>query len=113
MADAASTAIGKLDGRNPDAPDYPPLDWVGVSHYRDVELGESTVVRPAGADPGKKPGELWWTPSAIDHITVLAEILTSRYKGQTTWDMLAGLFAVQVLGEDPADVRKGLGITDG
>ena len=108
MATPEQIALGKLDGRNPDAPNYPPLNWVGVSHYREVALGQSTVVRPEGADPGKKPGELWWTPSTIDHVTVLAEILTNRYHGQTAWDMLTGLFAVLVEGKDPATVRAAL-----
>lgn len=112
MADAASTAIGKLDGRDPDQPNYPPLNWVGVSHYREVELGQSTVVRPEGADPDKLPGGLWWTPSTIDHVTVLAEIYTSRYHGQTGWDMLCGLFAVMVEGKDPVDVRAALKIPE-
>ncbi|OBY33417.1 hypothetical protein [Mycolicibacter kumamotonensis] len=112
MADAAATAIGKLDGRDPDQPNYPPLNWVGVSHYREVALGQSTVVRPEGADPGKLPGGLWWTPSTIDHVTVTAEILTSRYHHQTVFDMIGGLFAVLVEGHDPADVRAALNVAD-
>lgn len=110
MASPEQEAIGKLDGRDPNQPNYPPLKYRGVSLYREVELGQSTVVRPEGADPGKSPGELWWTTSTLDEVTVLAEIFTNKYHGQTGWDMLCGLFAVLVEGKDPADVRKSLGL---
>lgn len=110
MANPEDEVRGQLDGRDPNAPNYPPLNWRGVSLYRDVELGQNTVVRPQGADPGKLPGDLWWTTSTLDEVTVLAEIYTNKYHGQTGWDMLCGLFAVLVEGKDPAEVRKSLGM---
>jgi len=110
MASAEDEVKGQLDGRDPNAPNYPPLSWRGVSLYHEVELGQNTVVRPAGADPGKLPGDLWWTTSTLDQITVLSEIYTNKYHGQTGWDMLCGLFAVLVEGKDPAEVRKSLGM---
>lgn len=110
MANAEQTANGKLDGRDPDSPNYIPLPWTGVSLYRDVALGESGVTRPAGADPGKKPGEQWWTTSHLDKTTALAEILTLKYHGQTLFDMVSALFAIQVEGKSPEEVRKALGI---
>lgn len=109
MADAPTTALGKLDGRDPDA-NYAALPYTGVSLYKDLELGASHVTRPAGADPGREPGQQWWTTSHLDKVTVLAEILTMRYHGQTLADQINALFAVLVEGADPADVRSKLGL---
>ncbi|QGJ90076.1 hypothetical protein HWC80_gp035 [Mycobacterium phage Indlulamithi] len=110
MASPEQEIQGKLDGRDPNTPNYLALPYRGVSLYRSVELGQSTVVRPAGADPGKKPGELWWTTSTLDEVTVMAEILTNKYHGQTIWNMITGLFAVVVEGKSPEDVRKALSL---
>lgn len=113
MADAAAEAIGKLDGRNPDAPNYPPLNWVGVTQYQEWALSHDWVNRPEGADSGSPSfGAQWWSPSMVDHNTVLAEILTKKYHGQTVLHMIAALFAVQVEGADPAVVRKALGLPE-
>jgi hypothetical protein len=112
MATPDQIAIGKLDGRNPDAPNYPPVGWVGVTHYQEWDFGQNHVNRPQGADNGANPagGAQWWSPSKIDNITVLAEILTKKYHGQTVLHMIAALFAVLIEGEDPAEVRKKLGL---
>ena len=115
MADAAAEAIGKLDGRDPNAPNYPPLNWVGVTMYQPWDLGQDWVNRPAGADNNAPPanGAQWWSSSMVDHNTVLAEILTKKFRGEyTVLHMISALFAVQVLGEDPADVRAALGVAD-
>lgn len=110
MATAEQWANGKLDGRNPDLPNYPPEQHVGVTHYQEWDFGRNWVNRPAGADPGKKPGELWWSPSKVDNITVMAEILTKKYHGQTVLHMISALFAVLIENRDPVEVRKELGL---
>jgi len=114
MADAAANAIGKLDGRDPDGVNYPPLNWVGVTQYQEWAFGRDWVNRPAGADNNAAPGfgAQWWSPSMIDHNTVMAEILTKKYHGQTLLHMISALFAVQVEGHDPADVRAALGLPE-
>lgn len=114
MADAAATALGKMDGRDPNQPNYPPLPWVGVTHYQEWAFGQNWVNRPEGSDAGGSPafGAEWWSPSDIDHNTVQAEILTKKYHGQTFLHMLAAVFAVQVEGHDPADVRAALGLPE-
>lgn len=111
MANPEDIVRGQLDGRDPDKPNYPPLTWRGVSLYRSVELGQSTVVRPEGADPGKKPGELWWTVSVLDEVTVMAEILTNKYHGQTVWNMLTALYALLIEGQSVEDIKRALGVT--
>jgi hypothetical protein len=113
MADAPTNAIGKLDGRNPDQPNYPPLGWVGVTQYQEWAFGQDWVNRPQGADSGSPAfGAQWWSPSALDHNTVMAEISTKKYHGQTFLHMLAAVFAVTVEGQDPAAVRAALGLPD-
>jgi hypothetical protein len=110
MADAATTAVAKLDGRDPDAPNYPPLSYTGVTAYQEWAAGHSWVNRPNGSDPGKTPGEEWWSTSDVDHTTWLAEVMTKKYHGQTAFQMLVGLFAVMVEGQDPKTVAKKLGL---
>lgn len=113
MADAAATAIGKLDGRDPNQPNYPPLGWVGVTAYQEWSFGKDWVNRPQGADSGSPAfGAQWWSPSDIDHNTVMAEISTKKYHGQTFLHMIAALFAVTVEGHSPADVRAALGLPE-
>lgn len=113
MSDAASNAIGKLDGRDPDQPTYPPLPWVGVTQYQEWAFGKDWVNRPQGADSGSPAfGAQWWSPSTIDHTTVMSEISTKKYHGQTFLHMLAAVFAVTVEGHDPAAVRAALGLPD-
>lgn len=112
MADAASEALGKLDGRDPNQPNYPPQLWTGVTHYQEWALGKPLVNRPKGADGDGAAGNIWWTPSDVDHNTVTAEILTKKYHGQTIMHMVAGLFAVLVEGHDSADVKAALGLPD-
>lgn len=112
MPTPEQVAIGKLDGRDPASPNYVAEKWTGVSLYKDLDLGQKLVSRPAGADPGKAPGQQWWTPSALDKITVLSEVLTGRYHGQVVFDMIAGLFAVLVEGKPPAEVRTALGLPE-
>jgi hypothetical protein len=101
---------GQLDGRDPGLPNYPALRWAGVSMYREWDLGQPWVHRPAGADPGKLPGELWWSPSRLDQITVMSEIMTKKYHGQTVLHMLSALFAVLIEDRSVEEVRKELGL---
>lgn len=101
---------GQLDGRDPGKPNYPPLPWSNVSLYREWDFGQPLANRTAGADNGRKPGETWSTPSRLDQVTVLAEILTKRYKGQTVMHMITALFAVLVEGRPVEEVRKSLGL---
>jgi hypothetical protein len=110
MATPDREAIGKLDGRDPNTPNYIPLNWTGVTLYQEWDFGKNWVNRPEGADPGQVPGGLWWTPSQIDHTTAMAEILTKKYHGQTVLHMIAGLFAVLIEGRDPKDVAKELDV---
>lgn len=114
MADAATTAVGKLDGRDPNQPNYPPEPFTGVTLYQEWAFGRNWVNRPHGADSDVDPafGAEWWSPSEVDHDTVKAEIMTKKYHGCTVLHMLAAVFAVQVEGHDPADVRKALGLPD-
>lgn len=112
MADAAAEALGKMDGRDPNQPNYPPYQWTGVTHYQEWALGLKLANRPQGGDNGAPGGSIWWSPSDVDHNTVTSEILTKKYHGQTIMHMLAGLFAVFVEGHDPADVRAALGLPD-
>lgn len=114
MATPAETAIGKLDGRNPNAAGYPPLDWVGVTQYQEWAFGQDWVNRPEGVDPGDghspEFGGRWWSPSDLDHDTVMAEILTKKYHGCTIFQMVAALFAVRIEGHNAPDVRDALGL---
>ena len=111
MATPDREIMGRLDGRDPDSPNYLPRDWTGVTLYGPWDFGMNLSTRRSGADAGKQPGDLWWTPSDLDHTTVLAEILTKRFRGKyTVMHMLSALFCVDVLGEDPDDVRKLLGL---
>lgn len=114
MATPEQEAIGKLDGRDPNQPGYPPLDWVGVTQYQEWAFGRNWVNRPKGADADANPafGALWWSTSQIDHTTTMAEILTKKYHGCTVLHMIAALFAVRIEGHDPADVRKALGLPE-
>jgi hypothetical protein len=104
MADAVTNAIAKLDGRDPDKGGYPTLPYRLTKLYneRTDEVGpEHTPVRKEGGDQG--PGKPWNTPSTLDEVTVLAEILTQVYvdpsgKKHTAFDMLVGLYKKQVLG---------------
>lgn len=112
MATPAEEAIAKLNGDNADT--GLALPWTGVTQYQEWALGKDWVNRPAGADNGADPanGHIWWSPSQLDHVTVLSEILTKKYHGCTVLHMLTGLFAVLVEGHDAADVRKALGLPD-
>jgi hypothetical protein len=110
MADATAEALGKLDGRNPNQPNYPPNPWCDVTMYQEWAFGHNWIQRHAGADAGKAPGQTWWTPSDVDHDTVLAEILTKKYHGCTLLHMTAALFAILVEGHKPEDVRNALGL---
>jgi hypothetical protein len=112
MATPDDEVRGQLDGRDPNQPNYPPLPWSGVTMYQDWDLGHPWVNRHAGADPNHQPGEVWWSPSRLDQLTVLAEILTKKYHGQTVLHMLSGLFAVLVEGKPADEVRKALGINE-
>lgn len=110
MADAATEAVGKQDGRNPDQPNYPPNSWCGVTAYGEWAFGHPITTRPQGADPGKTPGEEWWSVSDCDHNTVTAEVVARKYHGQTLFAMTAAVFAVLVEGQNPSDVAKALGL---
>lgn len=97
MADPAQTAIDRLDGRNSDAPARPTLPWALNKLYRRVTgyVGPTgTPVRKVGSSVlPDQPGKEWNTPSALDKITVLAEILTQVYvdpagKEWTVFDLL-------------------------
>lgn len=113
MATPAQDAIGKLDGRNPDLPNYPPLNWVGVTQYQEWDFGKNWVNRPQGADNGVSPanGAQWWSPSQIDHVTVMAEILTKKYHGCTVLHMISALFAHLIEGREVSELRSLLGVT--
>lgn len=111
MADPDRVAVGKLDGRDPDSPNYVPFPYVGVTHYQEWDFGKNWVNRPAGADQGQQPGGLWWSSSKIDNITVLAEILTKKYHGQTVLHMLSALFAVLIENRDPKEIADLLKVT--
>lgn len=112
MADAATEALGKMDGRDPNQPNYPPQQWTGVTCYQEWAFGRKLANRPKGADNDGPAGSIWWTPSDVDHNTVVAEILTKKYHGQTVMHMISALFAVLVEGHAPADVRAELGLPD-
>lgn len=111
MANAEEVAIAKLDGRDPESPNYIALQWTGVTLYQEWDFGKNWVNRPAGADPGKIPGESWWSTSELDKVTVLAEILAKKYHGFTVLHMLSALFAVEIEGRPVTEVRKALGIS--
>lgn len=112
MATPEQIAIGKLDGRDPDTPNYVPLDWAGVSLNRPFELGDNLVTRPAGADPGKRPGEQWWSTSTLDHATVVAENTAGRYRRQPLIMMVAALFAHLIEELPAAEIRAKLGLPE-
>lgn len=112
MATPEQQAIAKLDGV--DADSGLALPFTGNTHYQEWAFGQNWVNRPAGADNNAAPafGAEWWSPSMIDHVTILGEILTKKYHGCTVLHMLAAVFAVQVEGHNPADVRAALGLPD-
>lgn len=108
---SAEDMQGKWDGRDPNRPNYPAVSYAGVTHYKSWDFGQNWVDRPAGADPGMKPGQLWWSPSAGDHITVMTEILSKKFRGKyTVLHMISAIFAVTVLGESPDDVISKMGL---
>ena len=117
MATPEQWAIGKLDGRNPDLPNYPPEPWTNVDLYAAWDFGEDWVDREAGSNPGKKPGETWSTPSQIDQGTALAEILTKKYCDKdrtpdvqvTVLHMISAIYAVLIEGREVDEVRNRLG----
>lgn len=112
MATPEQEAIAKLDGV--DADTGLAEQFTGVTHYQEWAFGQNWVNRPKGADGDADPafGAQWWSPSHLDHTTVEAEISTKKYHGCTLLHMIAAVFAVQVEGHDPADVRAALGLPE-
>lgn len=103
---AADEAIGKLDGRDPDVAGYPSEKFTPVGLYRESGLKDDWVTRPEGADGGVAPayGQEWWTPSVIDKVTVLAEILGKKYHGVTLAKQINALFARHIEGRSREDI---------
>lgn len=85
MADPVQNAIAKLDGRDPDKPGRPTLPWRLTKLYKRITgvqgPAKTPVRKEGGSDGGNTPGAEWNTPSALDEITVLAEIFTQVYVG--------------------------------
>jgi hypothetical protein len=93
MADPVTTAIAKLDGRDPDKVGYPTLPWRLTQLYRPVEDSDYKPVRKeGGSDPHNTPGQPWNTPSVLDEITAVAEIFTVTYDGKTLGGILIELY---------------------
>lgn len=107
MANAADDAVGKIDGRNPDIPGYPSQTYTPVGLYRECGLRDDWVTRPEGGEKAAYGGE-WWTPSTIDKITVLAEILGKKYHGVTLAKQINALFAKLIEGRSNEDIINDL-----
>lgn len=97
MATEEQWANARLDGRNPDVGGYPTMPHRLLQLYRRYRPGDPKGVRKGGPTPG----EIWNTPSALDAITVLAEILTvvDADTGKTLADMIIELHQKLVQGK--------------
>ena len=100
MADPVQNAIDKLDGRTSDKPGRPTLPWRLTKLYKRVDgvqgPAKTPVRKEGGSDGANTPGQPWNTPSSLDEITAMAEILTQVYvdstgKEYTAFDLLVSL----------------------
>jgi hypothetical protein len=85
MATEEQWANARLDGRNADTSGI--LPWRPTVLYREYSPGDPKGIRTGGPTPGQP----WSTPSALDELTVLAEILTVTHNGKTLADMIIEL----------------------